>query len=423
MKNAFCISSIASNQGKTLLSIALMYHFRTKVRAYKCGPDFIDPQFHQKITSKASINLDGFMLNQEQLKWMFLNYFDKDIAIVEGVMGFYDGMDKNSSAYDITKTLQIPTILVMDGSGSYITLSAVIQGLKEYKKDNTIVGVIFNKLSSKSHYELIKKHLPKDIKPLGWIKKELKSISSIHLGLDLNELNSNLKTLSTLVLENLDIDELLKITTYKKPKLPPYPFKPIKKVNLKCAVVYDENFSFLYHDNFCYLKEKFKEVIKINSIKNETIPNEYDIVIIPGGYVETQSAYEKIKNSNKFKTSLVLHAKKDKFIYAECAGLIYLGKKIDDKELSDILDITFMLEDKRQRLGYYYAKEYDTNKTYKGHAFHYSKVVSSPKGSIGLYKTSAKNIKDGGWIEKKIYATYLHTIWRESEVIDNLLLR
>jgi cobyrinic acid a,c-diamide synthase len=338
-------------------------------------------------------------------------------------MGFYDGMDKTSSAYDITKILNIPTILIIDGSGSYITLSAILQGLKNFKKDNTIKGVIFNKLSSKSHYELIKKYLPNDIEPLGWIKKDIKSISSKHLGLDLDELSSDLESLSKEVLENIDTKKLLEISSYDTPKKPIYPFRQIKKENKTCVVVYDENFSFLYYDNLCYLKEKFTKVITIDATKNQQIPKEADIIIIPGGYVETKKAYNKIKNSHIFRDSLILHAKKQTYIYAECAGLIYLGKNIDDKKLSGILDISFSLENKRERLGYYYGFESDLKHTYKGHAFHYSKVTSSPKGDIKLYKTSAKNGKDGGWIKEHIYATYLHTLWRQSSVIDNLLLR
>ena len=95
-------------------------------------------------------------MNEAQVKWMFDKYSDKDISILEGVMGFYDGMDKNASAYDVTKLLNIPTIIVLDGSGSYITLSAIIKGLKTYQDGNTIKAVVFNHISSIGHFELIK---------------------------------------------------------------------------------------------------------------------------------------------------------------------------------------------------------------------------------------------------------------------------
>ena len=184
---AVCISAIASNHGKTLLTTALLYYFKKSVRPFKVGPDYIDTQFHQKICNTPSINLDSFMMQKEQVKWIYNNYSDKDISIVEGVMGFYDGMDKGCSTYEITKLLKIPTILIVDASGSYIPQSAVLKGLKTYKKDNTIKGVILNKLSSYRHFKLIKKCIEKDgldITVLGWIKKDLQSLKHTHLGLD-----------------------------------------------------------------------------------------------------------------------------------------------------------------------------------------------------------------------------------------------
>ncbi|MDO8454634.1 MAG: AAA family ATPase, partial [Sulfurimonas sp.] len=159
---ALCISATASNQGKTILTTALLHHFRDSVRPFKIGPDFIDPQFHTKICGTPSVNLDTFIMNEKQVKWIFQEYSDKKISICEGVMGFYDGMDKGCSAYDVSKLLDIPTILLLDGSSSYITVSAVLKGLKTYRDDNTIKGVILNKLSSTSHFELIKNQILKD---------------------------------------------------------------------------------------------------------------------------------------------------------------------------------------------------------------------------------------------------------------------
>ena len=127
---AICVSAISSNQGKTLFTTALLHYFKKSVRAYKIGPDYIDPQFHEAICSRPSINLDTFMMNENQVKWIFNKYNDQNISILEGVMGFYDGMDKGSSAYDVTILLNIPTNLLLDGSGSYITISAVLKGLK-----------------------------------------------------------------------------------------------------------------------------------------------------------------------------------------------------------------------------------------------------------------------------------------------------
>lgn len=417
MKKALVISAIASNQGKTLFTMALLSHYKSRVRPFKCGPDFIDPQFHEKIAQTPSVNLDGYMMNEEQLKWMFSHYMDKEIAILEGVMGYYDGMDKKSSAYDIAKVLNIPSLLILDASGSYITISAILKGMKEFRSDNTIKAVVLNKVSSSMHYELVKKHIEAEVEGIvvcGWIEKNLPTLSSTHLGLDLKELSSDvLESVSNDVLKHIDLEILESVMGINLQSVSNYPFKTIEKKDETCALVKDKNFSFVYHDNLEYLKETYKEVFLVDSTKDEEVPDKADIVILPGGYVETKDAYDRVKNSENFKNSLINHINKGKKVYAECAGLIYLGKSIDDKKMSGVLPITFTLTNKRERLGYYKSID-EKGESLKGHAFHYSKITSAPKADIKLYKVSKNSAKDGGYKIDKIYATYLHTMWRDA---------
>jgi len=255
-----CISAIASNQGKTILTTALLYHFRDSVRPFKIGPDFIDPQFHKQVCGTPSVNLDSFIMNEEQVSWLYDHYSDRTVSILEGVMGFYDGDNKGCSAYSVSKLLNIPTILVLDGSGSYITISAVLKGLLEYKKDNTIKAVVLNNLSSKMHYALIKKQIEEDhhdVEVLGWIQKKLPALSDTHLGLDLKDL-SKIEQISKEVLEHIDLEKLgrVRFPTHRQNKshissrvetrLCPYPFPTIQKIDEKLAIVNDQNFSFLF---------------------------------------------------------------------------------------------------------------------------------------------------------------------------------
>ncbi|SFV69746.1 Cobyrinic acid A,C-diamide synthase [hydrothermal vent metagenome] len=414
MKKALVISAIASNQGKTLLTMALLQHYKNRVRPFKCGPDFIDPQFHEKIALTPSVNLDGYMMNKEQLTWVFNKYMDKEVAILEGVMGFYDGMDKGASAYDVASILDIPSLLILDAGGSYITIAAVLKGMTEFTDNNTINAVVLNKVSSQMHYDLVKKHLEAAcpaVKVCGWIPKGLKTLSSTHLGLDLKELDEQtIEEVTKDVLEYLDIqliESVMDLKSEKKSEV--YPFKHIIKKDEVCVLVKDKNFSFVYHDNLEYLRELYQEVILIDSTKDESIPINADIVIIPGGYVETQDAYARVKDSSNFRDSLITHAK-TKEVYAECAGLIYLGESCDEKKMSGVLPITFELTSKRQRLGYYKC-EIDTE-IKKGHAFHYSRIKEAPVTDIQLYKVSKRTAKDAGYKQDKVFATYLHSMWR-----------
>jgi len=416
-----CISAVASNQGKTILTTALLYHFKNLVRPFKIGPDFIDPQFHKMVCQTDSINLDTFMMNEEQIKWLF-NKYCKKINILEGVMGFYDGENKGCSSYGVSKILQIPTILILDGSGSYITISAVLKGLKEYRKDNTIKAVVLNRLSSTNHYELIKNQINSDhknIEVLGWISKNIKSLMGTHLGLDLENLDK-IKEISKEVLGNIDLEKLknldsnLALTTPHR-----YPFNRIKKRNKKLVIVNDSNFSFLYYDNLQFLKEIFKKVIIIDSTKDEKIPKDTDVVYICGGYVETSKSYEKIKNSDKFRKSLIKHSKKNKKIYAECAGLLYLSNRVDEKKMSGILDIDFSLGNRFKRLGYYYNQQ-----NIKGHSFHYTFPIDSKNGFDILSKQINGAGDKGSWSRDNILATYLHIMFRNnSEFFKRIFIR
>lgn len=417
-KKSLIISAIASNQGKTLLSMALLHHYKNSVRPYKCGPDFIDPQFHEKIAKTPSVNLDGYMMNKEQVEWIYNHYFDKDVAIVEGVMGYYDGMDKGASAYDIATMLQIPSLLILDAGGSYITISAVLKGMCDFRDDNTIKMVVLNKVSSQMHYELVRKHIEKElpeIKVCGWIQKGLPTLSSTHLGLNLKELDGDsIEGITQEVLEHIDLKLLESSMEVEIAQVSTYPFVHIEKRDALCVLVKDKNFSFVYHDNLEYLKELYREVKIIESTKDEEIDKDAELVVIPGGYVESDEAYARVKDSSKFKTSLQNYAKEKK-VYAECAGLIYLGMSCNEKKMSGILPITFELTNKRERLGYYKCETNEVET--KGHAFHYTRIISAPKTDIKLYKVSKKTAKDGGYKQNNIMATYLHTMWRMGGIL------
>lgn len=391
-----------------------MYYYKNSVRPFKIGPDFIDPLFHEKICQTPSVNLDTCIMNEAQVTWLFNKYSDKNISILEGVMGFYDGMDKNSSAYDVTKLLGIPTIIILDASGSYITLSAIIKGLKTYQDGNTIKGVVFNHVASQSHFELIKNQVEKDfddIEVLGWIQNRLDTLDSTHLGLDLKDNKiEKLELMSKEVLKHIDLEKLEIIAKFKVQKIENYPFDRVEKYDKHIAIVNDDNFSFLYHDNLEFLKESFFKVTIVNAINNEIIPNDADIVFIVGGYIETKEAYAKIKNSNDFKNSLLNHSEQKKLIYAECAGLLFLSNRVDDKKMMGLLDLDFTLGKRFYRMGYY---ENDLGIT--GHAFHYTRLIDEEK--VGEYKLYKKDSSDGTYAAFKndnVFGTYLHTMLRNN---------
>ena len=203
---AFMLAGVSSGIGKTTISMALMSAFNN-VSPFKVGPDYIDPGFHEFITGNKSYNLDIFMMGEQGVKYSFYKHH-KNISIVEGVMGLYDGMDNsldNNSSAHIARFLGIPVILVLDGVGKSTSIAAQVLGYKMLDPRVNIAGVIINKVSSAKTYTIFKEAIEKytSVKCLGFVEKNDKlNISSRHLGLlqaneveDLREKLSILKIL------------------------------------------------------------------------------------------------------------------------------------------------------------------------------------------------------------------------------------
>ncbi len=446
MPKGIVISATSSKAGKTLVTLAILRRLsqRDRLRPFKIGPDYIDPQFHYKITGQNSVNLDRFMMNEQELKSIFKHYTEGDLtAVVEGVMGYFDGMEKESSSYDIARILGIPTLLVISAEGTYTTIAAIIKGLLTYRKDHTIKAILFNHVSSESHYKMIQVVIQKDfpqINVLGWIKKDLDHIPSRHLGLDLSIMDDmDIDTLVDNVLAHIDINRLYEVMNMKEVKAPclgdAFPSVSDKAYNefkkMKVTVVQDHSFSFLYYDNIQYLKEVYQEVYIVSALEDQVIPSDSHVLYIPGGYVETPEIHDRLSQSHNFKSSLHnFVADKGKRVYGECAGLIYLGKNLlsdgQMMEMSGILPVTFQMRPTRKRLGYYEAKDSLFGTCYKGHAFHYSEALDNHNTQAiwSLYKPNSTKEEGGAWTNgTNVLGTYLHSFFRNNpRLMENYFL-
>ncbi|EHI77292.1 CobQ/CobB/MinD/ParA nucleotide binding domain protein [Fusobacterium sp. oral taxon 370 str. F0437] len=218
---AFMLAGVSSGIGKTTISMALMSAF-ANVSPFKVGPDYIDPGFHEFITGNKSYNLDLYMMGEQGVRYSFYKHH-KEISIVEGVMGLYDGIDNsldNNSSAHIARFLGIPVILVVDGIGKSTSIAAQILGYKMLDPRVNIAGVIINKVSSEKTYTIFKEAIEKytSVKCLGFIEKnENLNISSRHLGLlqanEVEDLRDKLLILKNLVLKNIDLEAIEKIAS------------------------------------------------------------------------------------------------------------------------------------------------------------------------------------------------------------------
>jgi cobyrinic acid a,c-diamide synthase len=216
-KTSFLIAAPTSGSGKTTIARGLMKLFTDKgykVQPFKCGPDYIDTKFHQAVCGRPSINLDTFMASSEHVRELFANYgSDADVCIVEGMMGLYDGYDRElGSSYEIARTLDIPVVLVVDAKSAAYSMAALISGFINFRKDIRIAGVIYNKVGSVRHYQMLLQVCDDlGIECFGYLPKSADlEQGSRYLGLDFSETTDNNHILK-LIEENIKWQELLKL--------------------------------------------------------------------------------------------------------------------------------------------------------------------------------------------------------------------
>ena len=216
-KTSFLIAAPTSGSGKTTIARGLMKLFADKgykVQPFKCGPDYIDTKFHLAVCGRPSINLDTFMASPEHVRELFTYYgADADVCIVEGMMGLYDGYDRElGSSYEIARTLDIPVVLVVDAKSAAYSMAALISGFVNFRKDIRFAGIIFNKVGSERHYQMLRQVCDDlGITCLGYLPKSADlEQGSRYLGLDFSDTTDNNHILE-LIEENIKWQELLKL--------------------------------------------------------------------------------------------------------------------------------------------------------------------------------------------------------------------
>ncbi len=215
MKSAFLIASPTSGSGKTTISRGLMALFASKgykVQPFKCGPDYIDTKFHEVACGRPSINLDTFMASPEHVRKLFQQYgTDADICIVEGMMGLFDGYDRErGSSYEIARILDIPVVLVVDAKRAAYSMAALLSGFVNFRKDISFAGVIYNKVGSAKHFAMLRQVCEDlDIACLGCLpRSQAIEHGSRYLGLDFSEKTDN-KELNILLEKHVEWQRLV----------------------------------------------------------------------------------------------------------------------------------------------------------------------------------------------------------------------
>lgn len=390
-----------SGSGKTLLTCGLLALWKRKyenVGAFKCGPDFIDPMFHSKVLGIHTTNLDTFFTSWDTTKsLMYEHAKDKDISVLEGVMGFYDGIGAvttKASTYEVAKATQTPVFLVLDMKGMSLSAAAVIKGFLEFREDHTISGIILNR-TSKMLYPRMKEMLEKETNlPVVGYMPEIKDISftSRHLGLRMPEEITNFKEqieqVADVLSESLDLERILavaksakelvysseledKIEVYSK-TLQTMIHRPIH-----IAVARDEAFCFLYEDNLRLLQKMGAKITYFSPIHDKQLPENMDGMILYGGYPELYA--KQLSENEEMKHKILGMIRKKVPILAECGGFLYLTKTLEavDGTIYDMVGAIPANSGKKDRLvrfGYITLEGNAFGTTLseiKAHEFHY----------------------------------------------------
>lgn len=343
--NRFMIAAPKSGSGKTMITCALLQLLKDRgknVSSYKCGPDYIDPMFHKKVLGVPSKNLDTFFTDEKTTVQLFLDKrADGDFAVLEGVMGLYDGLGgiyEQGSSYHLAKVTQTPIILVVDAKGMGKSVLALIAGFLQYDTQHLIKGVLLNRMS-KGYYDIIKPLIEKElsVKVVGYFPEQKDiGLSSRHLGLvmpdELADIKEQLDELAERLKKTIDLDMLLDIAVEAEEITKTTNTEQMQiqnqnnKVNI--AVAMDEAFCFYYEDNLRLFEKCGAKLQYFSPLHDTKLPKDCDAMLLGGGYPELYA--KELSENVSMRESIKKAFRAGLPTIAECGGFMYLHKYIHD---------------------------------------------------------------------------------------------
>lgn len=361
--NRILFTGVSSGCGKTTVTCAVLQALvnrKMKIHAFKCGPDYIDPMFHEKVIGTGSSNLDLFFYPENTLRYLLAkNAAQAELSILEGVMGYYDGSltSLENSTYEIAKATKTPAVLVINGKGMAFSVAAVLRGFLETVSDSGIRGVILNQVSPMAYNllkEVIEEQFDGKIRVLGYlpVMKDC-SFESRHLGLvtaaEISDIKEKLNRLAQAAEECIDLDALVALAQ----ECEAVEFEPltINRVYrpVRIAVAMDQAFCFYYRDNLELLQEMGAEIVPFSPLTEEQLPC-CDALYLGGGYPELYA--EQLSENQKMLEAIRGAIGDGMPCIAECGGFMYLTEQIEGKAMAGIFDGTCSNRGRLVRFGY-----------------------------------------------------------------------
>lgn len=421
------VAAASSGSGKTTFTLGLLRALSRRgltVQGFKCGPDYIDPKFHRLACGRESVNLDLFMMSPEHVQAVYARHSaGRDATVLEGVMGLYDGYvrDQGSSA-EVAATLGLPTILLIDARSSAFSVGATLYGMKHFRPTSEVVGVVFNRVASESHYRFLREAAEEaGVVPLGYLPKtQLLEVPSRHLGLSLEELSTLdalPETVADLIEQHVQLDRLLELIQRPRPVLREE--APLSAVEgMKVAVAKDQAFNFIYAENLRRLSQ-LGELVYFSPLANEAVPAS-DLVYLPGGYPEFY--LEQLATADQTRLTLRDHVQRGGKVLAECGGMMYLCRELRDEQgqaypMAGILELEATMEQMRLRLGY--RKLLLGGQEWRGHEFHYSRIATGEEPTKGQQRSARdEEVPTHLYAKGNVRAGYTHLYFGEANPLD-----
>lgn len=436
------IAGVKSGSGKTTVMLGLLAALCRRgftLAPFKVGPDFIDPGHHRAITGVQSHNLDGWMLSRSYNLECFGNHArNADIAVVEGVMGLFDGYDGKSEAgstAQMVKWLNLPVLLVVDARSMARSAAALVQGFERFDPDLNFAGVLFNNIGSPRHLEYLQEALDGNVRMpcLGGLsRQDALGMPERHLGLVTSEEHrltpAFTNAVADLIENGMDLEGLIQglpeIDFNKTAsRIPKGGFPdPIAEPRVKIGVARDRAFCFYYPDNLAFLEAFGAELIAFSPIDDRRPPPDLDGLYLGGGYPEM--AAEALSRNGSMRQAISAMSRQGMPIYSECGGFMYLCRAIYDMRgnrffMVGCFPFETQMSNKLSALGYReitLLKDTLIGKAgqkLRGHEFHYSHIGENALNgeSKTVYQASPRTgvqKSAEGYLIRRTLGSYIH---------------
>lgn len=413
----YVISAPMTSSGKTTVTLGLLAALRNRgisVQPFKVGPDFIDPGLHEVAAGVGSHNLDGWMLSRAANERLFATAMSgKDLAVVEGVMGLYDGFDGKSekgSTAEIAKWLDLPVILVIDAHALARSAAAIVHGMRSFDSQVNIAGIILNRVASERHYRILADAIV-DTPILGWLPADSSiEIPKRHLGLFTakeEQTIGRIQAIGEFFQKHIGIDRILSAIPAQHRAI--LAAEPASARHARVALAHDKAFSFYYLANRLELERAGARIIEFSPLADREAP-EADVLYIGGGYPELYR--NELEANTSMRASVRRFVESGKRFYAECGGLMYLARSIDGAQMAGVLPVEIQMTDRLVDFGYCEVTTRQdcilgpAGTTARGHQFHYSRSVGATGNAYSVRQGTREYAE--GFVFPNGIASYVH---------------